>query len=78
MNKTQVMKTILVTLFFLFIGISAQAQKKDKEVKVTTTTIALVRYSSYETSTARLYKHKDSQIKKELTFDTKANELKLA
>lgn len=72
------MKTIIITLFFLFIGVTAQAQDSNKEVKVATTNMTIVTFTSYQNSTARLYKYKNSQIKKELSFSTKANNGKLA
>lgn len=72
------MKTILITIIFIFIGVRAQAQNDKKEVKVATTQMTIVTFSNYETSTARLYKFKNSRIKKELDFTTKANNAKLA
>lgn len=72
------MKTILITIFFIFIGVTAQAQNANKETKVATPKMTIVPFSNYETSTARLYKFKNSRIKKELDFTTKANNAKLA
>ena len=72
------MKTLLITLFLIFTGITAQAQETPKEVKVATTPKSIVTKTSYETSTARLYMYKNSRVKKELAFTTKANKTKLA
>tara|TARA_R110002051_G_scaffold105833_4_gene178924 strand:+ start:22404 stop:22622 length:219 start_codon:yes stop_codon:yes gene_type:complete len=72
------MKTILITIFFILTGISAQAQDSKKETKVVTTKLTIVTFSNYNSSTARLYKFKNSRIKKELDFTTKANKAKLA
>lgn len=72
------MKTILISIFFIFIGVTAQAQDAKKEVKVATTNMTIVTFTTYSTSTARLYKFKNSRIKKELDFTTKANKAKLA
>ncbi|AIZ40974.1 hypothetical protein [Cellulophaga baltica] len=72
------MKTLLITLFLIFTGITAQAQETPKEVKVETTLKTIVTKTSYETSTARLYMYKNSRVKKELAFTTKANKTKLA
>tara|TARA_R110002050_G_scaffold204522_4_gene340150 strand:- start:64382 stop:64600 length:219 start_codon:yes stop_codon:yes gene_type:complete len=72
------MKTIIITIFFLFIGMTTQAQDAQKDSKVETTQMTVVTFNSYTTSTARLYKYKNSKIKKELDFRTKANKAKLA
>ncbi|MFI8605151.1 hypothetical protein ACIGCP_11855 [Cellulophaga baltica] len=72
------MKTLLITIFLIFIGVTAQAQETTKEVKVETTTKTIVTTTNYETSTARLYMHKNSRVKKELSFTTKANKTKLS
>ncbi|MBO0591244.1 hypothetical protein I2486_07460 [Cellulophaga sp. E16_2] len=72
------MKTLFITIFLIFTGITAQAQESTKEVKVETTPKTIVTETSYETSTARLYMYKNSRVKKELTFTTKANKTKLA
>lgn len=72
------MKTLLITIFLIFIGVTAQAQETTKEVKVETITKTIVTTTNYETSTARLYMHKNSRVKKELSFTTKANKTKLA
>ena len=72
------MKTILISIFFIFIGVTAQAQNAKIETKVSTAQMTIVTFSEYTTSTARLYKYKNSKIKKELDFTTKANRAKLA
>lgn len=72
------MKTLIITIFFIFIGVTAQAQDAKKEVKVETAPKTIVITTSYETSTARLYKFKNSRIKKELSFTTKTNKAKLS
>tara|TARA_R110000868_G_scaffold34421_1_gene124332 strand:- start:33579 stop:33797 length:219 start_codon:yes stop_codon:yes gene_type:complete len=72
------MKTILISILFIFIGVTAQAQDAGKEVKVETVKMTIVTFSKYSTSTARLYKYKNSRIKKALDFTTKSNKSKLA
>ncbi|MEP3211466.1 MAG: hypothetical protein ABJN95_19930 [Maribacter sp.] len=81
------MKTILTLLFVLFIGLAAQAQSavEDTQVKVETIEMGIVTSTSYEktendnkTEVARLYKFKNSRIKKALKFTTKRNKAKMA
>ncbi|MFS4494638.1 hypothetical protein [Maribacter sp. 2308TA10-17] len=82
------MKAILTILFVLFIGVAAQAQASDAqkgEVKVETVGMTVVTISSIEkvsleknTEVARLYKFKNSRIKKALKFTTKRNKAKMA
>mgnify|MGYP001796374459 CR=1 FL=1 len=60
------------------------AQDVSKEVKVETTTVAIElnieiqEEVKTETSVARLYKFKNSRVKKALSFRTKRNKSKLA
>ena len=77
------MKAILTLLFILIIGVTAQAQNATAEVETIKTTI--VTSNSYEslnleskTEVARLYKFKNSRIKKALSFTTKKNKAKMA
>jgi tRNA A37 threonylcarbamoyladenosine synthetase subunit TsaC/SUA5/YrdC len=78
------MKTILTIIFIIFLSFTAQAQKATNEVKVETIEMAVVTETTYElnleakTEVARLYKSKNSKIKKELNFITKANKAKMA
>lgn len=76
--KTQDMKTLITILFILFIGITAQAQDTSSEVKVKTIEKSIVTSTVKENTVARVYKFKNSRIKKELTFKTKRNKAKLA
>lgn len=83
------MKTIITLIFVLFISVAAQAQNNTKEVKVETIEMNLVTLISIEevsfeafrieneTEVARLYKFKNSRIKKALTFTTKRNKAKM-
>ncbi len=78
------MKAILTFLFVLIIGVSAQAQN-NAEVKVETIKMTIVTSTSYEqvkpeskTELVRLYKFKNSRIKKALSFTTKRNKSKMA
>ena len=70
--------------FIIFLGITAQAQTADTDVKVETFEMTIVTETTFElnleakTEVARLYKSKDSKIKKELNFITKANKPKMA
>lgn len=89
-NKTQDMKTIITLIFVLFIGVAAQAQNNTKEVKAETIEMTIVNLTSIEkvtfenatlenkTEVARLYKFKNSKIKKALSFTTKRNKAKMA
>ena len=79
------MKTIATLIFVLFIGVSAQAQNNTKEVKVETIEMTIVTSTVKEeveletkTEVARLYKFKNSRIKKALSFTTKRNKAKMA
>tara|TARA_R110002094_G_scaffold42497_1_gene54766 strand:+ start:160 stop:396 length:237 start_codon:yes stop_codon:yes gene_type:complete len=78
------MKTIATIIFIIFLGITAQAQTTGNEVKVETVEMTIATETTYElnleakTEVARLYKSKDSKIKKELNFITKANKPKMA
>lgn len=76
------MKTIATLIFVLFIGVGAQAQ--DVKVDVTVETVEMtpevlrVTSTSTENSVARLYKFKNSRVKKALSFTTKRNKAKMA
>ena len=79
------MKAILTLIFVLIIGITAQAQDAPVEVKVETIKTTIVTSTSYEnvimesnTEVARLYKFKNSRIKKALSFTTKRNKAKMS
>lgn len=77
------MKTILTIIFILFISIAAQAQDASKEVKVETVEMTIVTVTNEvklekETKVARLYKFKNSRVKKALAFKTKRDSAKMA
>ena len=79
------MKAILTLLFVLIIGVTAQAQNTSVEVKVETVKTTIITSASYENvsleqtiEVARLYKFKNSRIKKALSFTTKRNKAKMA
>jgi len=79
------MKTILTLIFVLFISVAAQAQDASAETKVSTIEMTIVTSTSYQdavlenaTEVARLYKFKNSRIKKALAFTTKRNKAKMA
>lgn len=81
------MKTIITLVLVIFLGVSAQAQNNTKELKVETMEMGIVGASSSivkdvvlekETEVARLYKYKNSRIKKALKFTTKRNKAKMA
>ncbi|NAY90403.1 hypothetical protein GTQ34_00590 [Muricauda sp. JGD-17] len=77
------MKTIFTFIAIIFFGTAAMAQNDSKEVKVATTAagvelnIDITKADKSETEVARLYKFKNSRIKKELAFRTKNNRSKL-
>ena len=78
------MKTILTIIAVVFFGTVAMAQDASKEVKVDTVTVGVELNIDLHTpvkknrEVARLYKFKNSRVKKELSFTTKKNKAKLA
>ncbi|WP_405396523.1 MULTISPECIES: hypothetical protein [unclassified Maribacter] len=78
------MKTIIATIFIIFLSFTAQAQNNTEEVKVETIEMSIVTETVNEvkaesnTEVARLYKFKNSRIKRDLNFLTKANKPKMA
>ena len=78
--KTQVMKTILTITFVLFIGMAAQAQEAKIDTNVVEVEMADTKEVKLESKTevARLYKFKNSRVKKALAFTTKRNKAKMA
>ncbi len=79
------MKTVSTFIFFIIIGATAMAQSPSKEVKVETLTYEIVidikieKATAVKTNTvARVYKFKNTRVKKELTFTTKRNKAKIA
>ena len=75
------MKTLVTIIFILFIGIAAQAQDTPAEVKVETIEMSVenaTTKTAKENTVARVYKFKNSRVKKALTFKTKRNKSKLA
>ncbi|MCK0157241.1 hypothetical protein MWU65_08645 [Cellulophaga sp. F20128] len=78
------MKAITTLLFVLFIGFFAQAQDvKESSVLETETkevTVSEMKKDNVKETNkvARLYKFKNSKIKKELAFDTKRSKSKIA
>lgn len=77
------MKAIITLIFVLFIGVFANAQDAKKEMVkevVSTETVSNVKKIDLkkETEVARLYKFKNSKIKKELSFSTKRSKSRIA
>nr|WP_299345911.1 hypothetical protein [Allomuricauda sp.] len=78
------MKAFLTLIAVVFFGTLAMAQNPSKEVKVETITmeitldIEIKETNSMKNEVARLYKFKNSRIKKALAFRTKKNRSKLA
>ncbi len=79
------MKTIATLIFILFIGMSTQAQDTPAVSKVVTIEMGIVPATPSfkivkddQNSVARLYRFKNSAIKKALSFTTKRNSSKLA
>ncbi|MDH3697648.1 MAG: hypothetical protein OER83_06130 [Flavobacteriaceae bacterium] len=72
------MKTLITLIFILFIGLAAQAQDTSSEAKVNTVKMSIVTSSIKENPVARVYKFKNSRVKKALSFKTKRNKAKLA
>ena len=78
------MKTLVTIFFIIFLSFTAQAQNTTSEVKVETIEMSIVTETTNEvkaestTEVARLYKFKNSRIKRDLNFITKANKPKMA
>ena len=78
------MKAILTTIAVIFFGTLTMAQSVSKEIKVETVTYSVTldveinTDSKKATEVARLYRYKNSRIKKALSFRTKRNKAKLA
>jgi len=72
------MKTLLTIIFIFFISFAAQAQENTAEVKTETAKKEIVTETTTENNVARLYRFKNSRIKKELSFKTSKNTAKLA
>lgn len=78
------MKTIVTIIFIIFLSFTAQAQNTTNDVKVDTIEMSIVKEvtiketSNQKMEVARLYKYKNSKIKKALNFITKANKPKMA
>jgi uncharacterized protein YgiM (DUF1202 family) len=72
------MKTIVTLIFVLFIGVAVQAQDSNVDTKVETIEMSIVTSTTKENTVARLYKNKNSRVKKALSFTTKRNKAKLA
>ena len=72
------MKAIVTLLIILLIGFAAQAQETTAEVKTETAKKEIVTETATDNSVARLYRFKNSRIKKELSFKTSKKTAKLA
>jgi hypothetical protein len=72
------MKTLVTFFFFFLISFAAQAQNDTAEVQVETAKKEIVTETTKENSVARLYRFKNSRIKKEMSFKTTKNVSKLA
>ena len=72
------MKTLVTLIFIFFISFTAQAANGTTKVTVKTVKTEIVSATAKENSVARVYKFKNSRIKKELSFATKRNKAKLA
>ncbi|ADY27883.1 MULTISPECIES: hypothetical protein [Cellulophaga] len=78
------MKAIITLLFIITVGVTAQAQeaKVTPVLKMETTevkaTVVKKEAVQQETKVARLYKFKNSKIKKALSFSTKRGKSKIA
>ena len=78
------MKTIFTIIALTFFGTMASAQDISKEIKVDAISegvalnIEINETIKQDTRMVRLYKFKNSRIKKELSFKTKKNRAKLA
>lgn len=76
------MKAIVTFVFFIFISTTAMAnttvEKVDTITKGVNLEITIAKKDVNHTEVARVYKFKNSRIKKALGFSTKANRAKMA
>ena len=75
------MKAIITFVFFLTVIITASANTNEVKVidiKNVAVEIVVAKEEVKSTEVARLYKFKNSRIKKALKFTTKANKAKMA
>ena len=72
------MKTLLTLIFILFIGVAAQAQDSASETRVIAIEMSIATSTTNENTVARVYRYKNSRVKKALSFTTKRNKAKLA
>lgn len=72
------MKALVTLLFIFFISFAAQAQENTTEVKTETVKKEIAAPTAEKNSVARLYRFKNSRIKKELSFKTKRSVAKFA
>ena len=69
------MKTIVTLIFVLFIGVAAKAQDSKVDTKVETIEMSIVTSTTNENTVARLYKNKNSRVKKALSFYYKKKQI---
>ncbi len=72
------MKTLITLIFVIFIGFTAQAANGTKKVAVEVNNIEIAVPAQKEEKVVRVYKYKNSRVKKALSFTTKRNKAKLA
>lgn len=72
------MKTVITIIFIIFIGFTAKAANGTDKVKLDTLKTELTTPAAKDQDLARVYKFKNSRIKKALSFSTKRNKAKLA
>ena len=77
------MKNILTILFIVFISVAAQAQTETTSVELETVEMTIVNEVEEvkleeEVKVTRLYKFKNSRVKKALAFKTKRDKAKMA
>ena len=77
------MKNILTILFIVFISVAAKAQTETTSVELETVEMTMVNEVEEvkleeEVKVARLYKFKNSRVKKALAFKTKRDKAKMA
>lgn len=78
------MKAVLTFFLFIFLTTSVMAQGAKKEVKVATITVGVElnvkigKTDVYSNKVTRLYRFKNSRVKKALKFQTKKQKAKIA
>lgn len=78
------MQTVFTFILIIFIGVTAMGQNATKAIKVETVTyeveltVKIKKSATPEHTVARVYKFKNTRVKKALHFNAKNNKAKMA